>query len=131
MYRIVLTLLLMCSGSARAFGCTHLPAGTLLWIRLGQPVSSYSAKPGMAVSGFLLESPTCEGVSILPTQVRVEGRVVSAHRVGLGLVRETARLEIEFSQIVLPHGRPIDIRGQVIEIENAREDVKTGVIHGI
>ena len=131
MYRIVLILFGMCSGSGIAFGCTQLPAGTLLWVRLTQPVSSYGAKPGMSVSGFLLESPTCEGVSILPTQFRVEGRVVSAHRVGLGLVRETARLEIEFSRIIPPHGAPIDIRGRVIEIDNAREDVKTGVIHGI
>src|SRR5580765_1449560 len=131
MYRILLTLLLMCSGSGIAFGCTQLPAGALLWIRLSQPVSSYSAKPGMPVSGFLLVSPTCEGVSVLPAQVRVEGRVVSAHRVGLGLVHETARLEIEFSRIIPPHGSPIDIRGRVLEIDNARETVKTGVIHGI
>jgi LssY C-terminus len=109
----------------------QLPAGTSLWIRLSQPVSSYGAKPGMSVSGLLLESPICDGVSILPTQVRVEGRVVSAHRVGLGLVRETASLEIEFSPIVPPYGSPIDIRGRVIEIDNAREDVKNGVIRGI
>src|SRR5580765_674022 len=131
MYRILLTLLLMCSGSGIAFGCTQLPAGALLWIRLSQPVSSYSAKPGMPVSGFLLVSPTCEGVSVLPAQVRVDGRVGSAHRVGLGLVHETARLEIEFSRIIPPHGSPIDIRGRVLEIDNARETVKTGVIHGI
>jgi len=131
MYRIVLILLGMCSGSGIAFGCTQLPAGTSLWVRLSQPVSSYSAKPGMSVSGFLLESPTCDGVSMLPTQVPVEGRVISAHRVGLGLVRETAALEIEFSRIVLQQGSPIDIRGRVKEVDNARENVKHGVIRGI
>ena len=131
MYRIVLILLGMCSGSGIALGCTQLPAGTSLWVRLSQPVSSYGAKPGMSVSGFLLESPICGGVSILPTQIRVEGRVVSAHRVGLGLVHETARLEIEFSRIVPQHDSPIDIRGRVLEIDNAREDVKNGVIRGI
>ncbi len=114
-----------------ALGCKQLPAGTSLWVRLSQPVSSYRAKPGMSVTGFLLESPICDGISILPTQVRVEGRIVSAHRVGLGLVRETARLEIEFSRIVLQRGSAIDIRGEVIEIDNAREDVKNGVIRGI
>jgi hypothetical protein len=67
----------------------------------------------------------------LPTQVRVEGRIISAHRVGLGLVRETASLELEFSRIVPQHGSPIGIRGRVIEIDNAREDVKNGVIRGI
>jgi len=131
MYRIVLILLGMCSGSGIGFGCTQLPAGTSLWVRLSQPVSSYGAKPGMSVSGFLLESPICGGVSILPIQVRLEGRVVSAHRVGLGLVHETASLEIEFSRIVPQHGSPIDIRGRVIEVDNARENVKNGVIRGI
>jgi len=131
MYRIVFILLGMCSGSGIAFGCTQLPAGTSLWVRLSQPVSSYSAKSGMSVSGFLLESPTCDGVSMLPTHVPVEGRVVSAHRVGLGLVRETASLEIEFSRIVPQQGSPIDINGRVNEVDNARENVKNGVIRGI
>ena len=75
MYRIVVILLGVCSASGIAFGCTQLPAGTSLWVRLSQPVSSYSAKPGMSVSGFVLESPTCDGVSIFPTQVPVEGRI--------------------------------------------------------
>jgi hypothetical protein len=131
MYRIVLILLVMYPGSGNAFGCTQLPAGTPLWVRLSQPVSSYSAKPGMSVSGFLLASLTCDGVAILPTRVPVEGRVVSAHRVGLGLVRETASLEIEFSRIVPQQGSPIDIRGRVNEVDNARENVKNGVIRGI
>jgi hypothetical protein len=131
MYRIVLILLGTCSGSSIALGCTQLPARTSFWVRLSQPVSSYGAKPGTSVTGLLLESPICDGVSVLPTQVRVEGRIVSAHRVGLGLVRETASLEIEFSRIVPQHGSPIDIRGRVIEIDNAREAVKNGVIRGI
>jgi len=131
MYRMVFILLGMCSGSGIAFGCTQLPAGTSFWVRLSQPVSSYSAKTGMTVSGFLLEPPTCDGVSMLPTHVPVEGRVVSAHRVGLGLVRETASLEIEFSRIVTQQGSPVDINGRVNEVDNARENVKNGVIRGI
>ena len=131
MYRIVLILLGMYFGSGVAFGCKQLSAGTSLWVRLSQPVSSYSAKPGMFVSGFLLESPTCDGVSILPTHIPVEGRVVSVRRVGLGLVHETANLEIEFSRIVPQQGPPIEIRGRVNEVDNAREDVKNGVIRGI
>jgi hypothetical protein len=131
MYRIVFILLGMCSGSGIAFGCTQLPAGTSFWVRLSQPVSSYSAKPGTSVSGVLLESPICDGVSVLPTHVPVEGRIVSAHRVGLGLVRETASLEIEFSRIVPHQGSPIDINGRVDEVDNARENVKNGVIRGI
>ena len=131
MYRIVFILLAMSSAPGIAFGCRQLPAGTSFWVRLTQPVSSYSAKPGVSVSGFLLESPTCDGVSMLPTHVPVEGRVVSAHRVGLGLVRETASLEIEFFRIVPPQGPPIDINGRVNEVDNARENVKNGVIRGI
>jgi hypothetical protein len=38
---------------------------------------------------------------------------------------------MEFSRILPQYGSPIDIRGRVIEIDNAREDVKNGVIRGI
>jgi len=131
MYRIILIALGMFSVSGVASGCTQLPAGTPLWIRLSQPLSSYSAKPGMLVAGFILESPTCDGAPIFPAHVPVEGRVVSVHRVGLGLVHETANLEIEFSRIIPQQTAPIDIHGRVHQVDNAREDVKNGVIHGI
>lgn len=111
--------------------CDELAAGTLLWVRLSAPVSSFTAKRGTLVRGFLLESPQCDGAPVFPTKTRVEGRVLSVHRVGLGLWRETAALEINFVRVLPVDADPIEIDGRVKLVDNARETVKIGVIHGI
>lgn len=101
-----------------------------MWVRLTQPVNSNEAKPGMLVHGFLLESPECNGNAALPIHLPVEGRVVSGHRVGLGLVHETASLQIEFYRIIPEQSPAVEIDGQVTNVNNAREAVKNGVIVG-
>ena len=128
-----LTILLpaLCALAIQAGACSDLAAGTSFWVRLTTPVSSYNAKPGMPVHGFLLESPECYDAPVLPMRVPVEGRVVTAHRVGLGLRRETASLEIEFLRFLPEGDAPIEIKSRVKLLDNARESVKNGVIHGI
>jgi LssY C-terminus len=114
-----------------AEACDQLTAGTQFWVRLTDPLSSYDAKPGTLVRGLLLKSPECEKAPVLSTKVPIEGKVLSVHRVGLGLWHETATLEIVFSRL-LPSGRsPIEISGRVKLVDNARERVKNGVIQGI
>src|SRR5262249_52896374 len=106
-------LLSLCVVSPVATACDQLAAGTSFWVRLTQPISSYDAKSGTPVHAMLLESPECDGVALLPIKIPVEGHVVSARRVGLGLVHETAQLEIEFSQILPSQGSAIGISGRV------------------
>jgi len=125
-----LFLLLLCLARP-ASACTELAAGTRFWVRLTSPVSSYNAKPGMAVHGFLLDPPACDNSAVLPVKIPVEGSVVSAHRVGLGLWHETARLQLEFNRLLPPETSPIEIHARVVLVDNAREEVKKGVIHGI
>ena len=121
----------LCLQSAPARACGELAVGSTFWVRLSAPVSSFSAKRGMPVRGFLLASPECEGEPVLATKTPVEGRVLSVHRVGLGLWHETATLEIAFLRFA-PAGRaPIPINARVKVIDNARETVRNGVIHGI
>jgi hypothetical protein len=108
-----------------------LAAGSAFWVRLSAPVSSFTAKPGTALKGVLLESPECDGGPVFPTKVAVEGKVLSAHRVGLGLRHETAALEIGFSRLLLPDRSPLEINGRVKLIDNARETVRNGIIRGI
>jgi hypothetical protein len=126
--RPALILLILC---IEVSACTQLPAGSTFWVRLAQPVSSYSAKRGATVQGTLLESPYCEGSPVLPINIPVIGTVTAVHRVGLGLVHETASLQIEFSQIKPSDGAPVTIHGEVQLVDNARETTKKGVIHGI
>jgi LssY C-terminus len=111
--------------------CDQVPAGQTFRIRLSQPVSSYSSKPGMAVRGLLIESPQCDGLPAFPTGTVVDGHIASVHKVGLGFRHEIAALGIEFDRILPDDGPPIEMRTQVLEVDNAREKVKDGVIHGI
>ncbi|HEX8818083.1 MAG TPA: LssY C-terminal domain-containing protein [Terriglobales bacterium] len=124
-------ILLILIAVPQAFACSQIPSGTIFEVRLVQPVSSYNAKKGATVRGIVLESPYCNGDPILPINTPVVGTVIAVHRVGLGLVHETASLQIEFSQI-MPAGNPaLPIHGEVQLVENARETTKKGVIHGI
>ena len=64
-------------------------------------------------------------------RLAVEGRVIAARKVGMGVLHETAKLEIEFNRIVLPTGEALPIYALVESVDNAREAVKNGMIHGI
>jgi hypothetical protein len=111
--------------------CSQVPAGSTFWIRLLQPVASYSSKPGEAVRGIVIESPQCDGELLFADGTVVAGQIKSVHRVGMGFRHEAASLEIEFERIFPGNGAPIEIRARVLEVDNAREKVKGGVIHGI
>ncbi|MGA8269778.1 MAG: hypothetical protein WB787_18610, partial [Candidatus Acidiferrales bacterium] len=62
---------------------------------------------------------------------KVEGQIKAVHKVGMGFRHETASLQIDFERILPEFSEPIDVRVRVLEVENAREKVKDGVIHGI
>jgi hypothetical protein len=100
-------------------------------VRLTAPVSSFTAKRGALVRGFLLESPQCDAAPLLATKTPVEGRVLSVHRVGLGFRHETAALEIAFLRLLPANADPIEINARVKVVDNARETVRNGVIQGI
>ena len=111
--------------------CDEVPAGQTFRIRLSQPVSSYSSKPGMPVRGLLIESPQCDGLPAFPMGTLVDGHIASVHKVGIGFRHEIATLGIEFDRILPNDGPPIEMTTQVLEVDNAREKVRDGVIHGI
>jgi hypothetical protein len=112
-------------------GCDEVPAGQTLLVRLTQPVYSYSAKPGTVVRGILIAGLDCEGDAIFPEGAIVEGQVKSVHRVGLGFRHEVASLEMEFTRILVAGAPAIPIEARVVNVDNAREKLKDGVIHGI
>src|SRR5262249_14939337 len=114
-----------------ANGCETLRAKTRFWIRLSTSTSSYDARPGAPLSGVLLDSPECNGDAVLPVGLPIKGRVMSVRKVGWGIRHETALLELAFDRIVLPDQSVLEIDGRVLEVNNAREIVKEGVIYGI
>ncbi len=114
-------------GSTRA-----VPAGTVLQIRLRQTISSFGSKRDTPVSAMLIAPVEAEGRTVLPLGSKVEGTLRKIRRVGLGLSRETAFLDIAFESITLPNGQMQALKAQVIAVDDARESVDSeGRIHGI
>jgi hypothetical protein len=114
-----------------AFGCDQLPAGQSLWIRLVAPITSYTAKTGDPVHGVLTQDLVCDSEVVLPMGTPIEGVVRSKRKVGWGIRHETAALELEFNRAIADPGIAIAFNSRVEEVQNAREVVRNGVIHGI
>jgi opacity protein-like surface antigen len=118
--------------SAARLPAETIPSGTLLEIRLQQPLSTYSTTAGTKITAVLI-SPVNEGGKILvPLGTTVQGSVLRVRKVGLGLARERAEIELRFDQLVLPGHEPIPIQVRITSVENARESInKRGGIQGI
>jgi hypothetical protein len=124
-------LLIIVSGLGRVFGA-EVPPGTVLEIRLLQPLSSYTSKPKQRVHAVLI-APVESGQDVLlPAGTQVFGSITGVHRVGLGLIRERARLDLSFDDLVPPEGPQLHIASRVTDVANAREKARQdGTIRGI
>ena len=126
-----LSLCALALGPSRA-SAQEVPAGTVLELRLKELVSSFHAKRGDSFRAVLIAPVQQGSQELLPAGLEVKGHVAAAKRVGLGLIRERARLRLEFDSLVLPGGASIPLEGMVIEVENAREKLLSdGTIVGI
>ncbi|MGA9567835.1 MAG: LssY C-terminal domain-containing protein [Candidatus Korobacteraceae bacterium] len=123
-------LYLICT-AVLALGCDQLPAGQSLWVRLSAPISTYSARVGDPVRAVLTQDVVCGNDVVLPMGTPVEGVVRSKRKVGWGIRHETAALELEFNRASLGPELTVQMTARVEEVENAREQVKNGVIHGV
>jgi len=115
---------------SNAFGCDKVREGQTLFIRLVEPVSTYTAKVGDPIHAVLTEDLVCDEEVILPMGSAIDGTVRSKRKVGWGIRHETAALELEFHRAAAP-GVTVALTARVEEVENAREQVRNGVIHGI
>jgi hypothetical protein len=122
--------LLVCALLPSFLRAQEVPAGSILEARLQTPVSSYNAKRGDKLTAVLIVPVQLDGRMLLPSRVQVYGNVVRAKRVGVGLVRERARLQLQFNSLQLPGGSTLPIVSQLIEVENAREKIIAGTIIG-
>ena len=119
---------LMAPGSLPA----AMPAGTTFEVRLLNRVSSYYSKAGDEVRAVVAEPVCPESGSSFPAGTIVRGVVKSVRRVGLGVVHETARVELQFREAQLAEGGTQPIAARLISVDNARERVdRKGAIHGI
>ncbi len=109
-----------------------VPPGKAVEARLLTVVSSYATKRGSPVEA-VITTPLCGAPGDeLPRGAVLSGRVTKVHRVGLGLIHETAGMKMEFNRLVLPDGRTFEITSKLTGIDNSRERIdKHGSIHGI
>ena len=114
-----------------ALACDQLPAGQVLWVRLSGPISTYTAHVGDPVRAVLTQDILCGNELVLPMGTPVEGVVRNKHKVGWGIRHERAALELEFNRAVVGPNKTVEMTARVEEVENAREQVKNGVIHGV
>lgn len=114
-----------------AFGA-DVPAGTQLILRLQQPITSYGSERDTPVAAEVISPVESNGKIIVPLGTAVEGTLIDVKRVGLGLSRETAYLQFEFTALKFPGGDTVPLRSQVSQIDDSRETVDAeGRIHGI
>jgi LssY C-terminus len=118
------------SGYAQDQPCNLLPAGQDFWIRLSDPVSTYSSKIGSKVSAIVIASPTCDDSAAFATGTTVEGRITQVRRVGFGVWHSSSAVTIEFDKLIAGL-QTFAVKTKVEEVANAREVVKAGVIKGV
>jgi hypothetical protein len=107
----------------------EIPAGTQLEVRLTTPVGTYASKAGSPVAAVLTTAIEADHEVLLPAGSILSGSVKTVRRVGLGIVHETAAIELEFNLVTLADGTSYKIAAHVIEIDNARERVLNGKIY--
>ena len=106
--------------------------GTRLHVRLTSTVGTYAGKAGDAISAVLIAPVTIYGETVLPAESKLSGTVKEVRRVGLGILRETATLGLEFTKVTLPDGESFPISVRVEDVDNSREHVyQDGSIRGI
>jgi hypothetical protein len=107
------------------------PAGTQLHIRLTSAVGSYASTVGSPVSAVLIAPVVVGSETLLPAGSPLSGKIKRVTRVGLGIRHETAGLDLEFTRLTTPQGESIPISARVAEVDNGRERVTRGYIHGV
>jgi hypothetical protein len=107
----------------QAFTYREAPAGSVLHVRLTNAVGTFASHPGAEAEGVLIAPVQIEGDTVLPAGTLVHGRVKSVRRVGLGILHETASLDLIFDSITLPTGALLPVRTKVASVDNGREDV--------
>ena len=119
------TILFLLSRVAACFGLAccglyagpeEIPAGSVIEIRLTGSVASYSTKEGAKVDAVVI-APVKQGEqTLIPMGTQVTGVVEDVRRVGLGLIHETARIEINFNRLVLANGDELPVTTRVVKV---------------
>jgi hypothetical protein len=95
----------------------QIPTGTVLQIRLQQTVSSFGSKRDAPVSAIVIAPVESEHQIVLPLNSELRGILIEVRRVGMGVARESAMLQIDLDSIKLPDGQTLPIKGHIIAVD--------------
>jgi len=99
------------------------PAGTPLHVRMTHAVGSYASRPHSRVEAVLIAPVKSGGETTLPAGSLLSGEVKSVRRVALGLIHETASLELNFNVISDGTKKEFPLSTQLAAVDNGREVV--------
>ena len=125
-----------CAGLFWPVLAAPVPAGltphTPFEVRLLTSVSSYRSKPGDEVRAAVVVPGCPESGYAFPPGTIVRGTIRSVHRVGLGIIHETARVKLQFIEVQLANGETKPLAARLVSVDSARERVdRSGSIRGI
>ncbi len=87
-----------------------IPAGTVLDVKLTQPLSSKTAQPGDPFTATLADPIVAHGKTVIPAGANVTGKVVDAK--SKGKIKGEARLELAATSISV-HGKTYPIQASM------------------
>jgi hypothetical protein len=102
-----------------------------LQVRLKTPLTSYSTKPGTPFECVVIRDLVANNAVLIPQGAIVRGHVGRVTTVGLGIRHERAALDLNFDTFETADGQSFPLRAKLASIDNAREQVKAGHIHGV
>ena len=100
-------------------------------VRLKTPLTSYATKAGTPFECVVLRSWVSNNLVVIPQGAIIHGHVGKVTSVGLGIVHERARMDLVFDDFVTDEGRHFPLAAKLASVDNAREQVKAGVVRGV
>jgi hypothetical protein len=99
------------------------PAGTALHVRLMSAVGTYASRTHSSVEAVLIAPVKAGETTILPVGSVLTGEITSVQRVGLGILHETASMQLSFQSVAVPGGEETPLPARLSAVDNARETV--------
>ncbi len=130
MYAARLGFLLLLSATLRA---DLLPVGSEIEVRLLHPVGTRISHPGDPIEALVIAPVmNSSGTVLIAPGAKLSGRVESVGRLGLGLKRPRATLQLQLDTLHIQDGPNLPLHTRLGVVETAKERVsEDGVVGGI
>jgi hypothetical protein len=109
---------------------TTLPTGTILYLRLDQPVSTVTTHLNAAITAHEVREVMAGESVVVPIGAVARGKVVKV--IPSSNPANRAFVKMEFTSLEIPGQRPMALNGRVTQVENARETILAdGTVQGV